>query len=170
MATPPKSKPAADGGGDDVILFMDEFPAMNNGFGLTDLLGSDSEEEDEEIIETMSSSIVAETPMQKLEVANSSSSVVVYNNNNNSNGREALPSRLLETDNTNNPRPEHGPEIDDLEPELIGGPRHEHYPGIDDGLLPEPDDEKPSMVNLYIFFSFSWVGCAFLVEASVDVE
>ncbi|XP_076662532.1 ninjurin-A [Halictus rubicundus] len=43
---------------------------------------------------------------------------------------------LLETDNTNNPRPTSGPEIDDLEPEGRPPIGFDHR-GIDDGLLPE---------------------------------
>ncbi|XP_076281463.1 ninjurin-A [Lasioglossum baleicum] len=43
---------------------------------------------------------------------------------------------LLETDNTNNPRPTSGPEIDDLEPEGKPPIGFDHR-GIDDGLLPE---------------------------------
>ncbi|XP_076640026.1 ninjurin-A [Colletes latitarsis] len=42
---------------------------------------------------------------------------------------------LLETDNTNNPRPTSGPEIDDLEPERKPSIGFDHR-GIDDGLLP----------------------------------
>lgn len=42
---------------------------------------------------------------------------------------------MLETDNTNNPRPTSGPEIDDLEPEGIPPIGFDHR-GIDDGLLP----------------------------------
>ncbi|XP_031847858.1 ninjurin-A [Nomia melanderi] len=43
---------------------------------------------------------------------------------------------LLETDNTNNPRPTSGPEIDDLKPEGKPSIGFDHR-GIDDGLLPE---------------------------------
>ncbi|XP_051176310.1 ninjurin-A-like [Leptopilina boulardi] len=51
--------------------------------------------------------------------------------------------RLLETDNVNNPKPNYGPEIDDLEPEekpLDYGPNDR---GIDDGFLPERPKNKP---------------------------
>lgn len=41
---------------------------------------------------------------------------------------------MLETDNTNNPRPTAGPEIDDLEPDEK--PPIGFNPGVDDGLLP----------------------------------
>ncbi|XP_076247307.1 ninjurin-A [Calliopsis andreniformis] len=44
---------------------------------------------------------------------------------------------MLETDNTNNPRPTSGPEIDDLEPDRKPSIGFDHR-GIDDGLLPEP--------------------------------
>lgn len=43
---------------------------------------------------------------------------------------------LLETDNTNNPRPTSGPEVDDLEPEGRPPIGFDHR-GVDDGLLPE---------------------------------
>ena len=51
--------------------------------------------------------------------------------------------RLLESDNTNNPRPTYGPEIDDLEPDEK--PLDDGYDdnGIDDGLLPERHPNKP---------------------------
>lgn len=43
---------------------------------------------------------------------------------------------MLETDNTNNPRPTSGPEIDDLDPAEKPAPRGFDTRGIDDGLLP----------------------------------
>ncbi|XP_015595346.1 uncharacterized protein LOC107267780 [Cephus cinctus] len=43
---------------------------------------------------------------------------------------------LMETDNTNNPKPTSGPEIDDLEPEDKVVPSSDNDEGIDDGLLP----------------------------------
>ncbi|XP_033331478.1 ninjurin-A [Megalopta genalis] len=53
---------------------------------------------------------------------------------------------LLETDNTNNPRPTSGPEIDDLEPEGKPPIGFDHR-GIDDGLLPKdprtPQSDHP---------------------------
>ncbi|KAI4502072.1 hypothetical protein M0802_002754 [Mischocyttarus mexicanus] len=60
--------------------------------------------------------------------------------------KNALPSvesrlgGLLETDNTNNPRPTSGPEIDDLEPGgILSRPGDK---GIDDGLFPELSPEN----------------------------
>lgn len=64
---------------------------------------------------------------------------------------DAKPARLLETDNTNNPRPSHGPEIDDLEPE--DRVKHDFYPGIDDGLLEPDDDDRHAMVNFCFYLS-----------------
>lgn len=122
MATTNGTAPKVE---DDVIIYMDE---LRNGRPATlarsDTFdySSDAEVEEESIVP------------EKHEV-----------------GLEARPAtpRLLETDNTNNPRPTHGPEIDDLEPE--DRVKHDFYPGIDDGLL-EPDDDKPGMVITYTAF------------------
>uniref|UniRef100_A0A6V7IVU7 Ninjurin-1 n=1 Tax=Bracon brevicornis TaxID=1563983 RepID=A0A6V7IVU7_9HYME len=54
---------------------------------------------------------------------------------------------LLETDNTHNPPPTYGPEIDDLEPAHRRGINHKPYDdrGIDDGLLtPRPMSPRTS--------------------------
>lgn len=61
---------------------------------------------------------------------------------------------MLETDNTNNPRPTSGPEIDDLEPEGKVPPIGFDHRGIDDGLLPnEPrSPEVPRFDNRPPFF------------------
>ncbi|XP_015180479.1 PREDICTED: ninjurin-1-like [Polistes dominula] len=48
---------------------------------------------------------------------------------------------LLETDNTYNPRPTSGPEIDDLEPGILSRPGDK---GIDDGLFPELPSNNPN--------------------------
>lgn len=48
---------------------------------------------------------------------------------------------LLETDNTYNPRPTSGPEIDDLEPGIPSRPGDK---GIDDGLIPEIGFGQPN--------------------------
>ncbi|XP_001607407.1 uncharacterized protein LOC100123713 [Nasonia vitripennis] len=114
------TKPDA-GDDDDVILYMDELMPSRIGNGVSTRAAPTSLILDDDEQPFVESSIVATTL-----------------------GRRG--SRLLETDNTNNPRPTSGPEIDDLEPEVFTN-RREHYPGIDDGLLPDPDeDEKPSMV------------------------
>lgn len=48
---------------------------------------------------------------------------------------------ILETDNTYNPRPTSGPEIDDLEPGIFSRPGDK---GIDDGLFPELPSNNPN--------------------------
>lgn len=81
--------------------------------------------------------------------------VEMLNNNRPPTFGDQTPSPLLETDNTNNPKPTRGPEIDDLDPRDEHPSFHGKRPhsrgndeGIDDGFLPErpeiPDEDYPN--------------------------
>lgn len=136
----PTIKPDAGNTDDDVILYMDELP-LRIGNGVSSSAATttlkDDEEEEEPFVESSSIAAVTTTLNRR-------------------------GSRLLETDNTNNPRPTSGPEIDDLEPEVHN--TDHYYPGIDDGLLPDPDeDEKPTMVIYFLVFI-----CSLSVETDIN--
>ena len=62
---------------------------------------------------------------------------------NKNNGTHKHSDRLLETDNTNNPKPTHGPEIDDLEPDEKPLDVVPDDKGIDDSFLSERPKNKP---------------------------
>lgn len=65
------------------------------------------------------------------------------NKTNKNNRTQKMSDRLLETDNTYNPKPTYGPEIDDLEPDENPPDVESDDRGIDDGFLPERPKNKP---------------------------
>ncbi|XP_033216552.1 uncharacterized protein LOC117172584 isoform X1 [Belonocnema kinseyi] len=62
---------------------------------------------------------------------------------NKNNETPKISDRLLETDNTYNPKPTHGPEIDDLDPDENPPDVESDDRGIDDGFLSERPNKKP---------------------------
>lgn len=109
----------------DVIIYMDDLANGHATLATGDTFDYSTDHEGDEVVEE---SIEKKHDAHDLEA------------------KPATP-RLLETDNVNNPRPTHGPEIDDLEPE--DRVKHDFYPGIDDGLLELDDDDKPVITLLF---------------------
>ncbi|KAJ8674394.1 hypothetical protein QAD02_005656 [Eretmocerus hayati] len=134
----------------EVMLYMDDLsPAITtNSYSSEDTVHVHSNGLSV-VIDTVDDSEVRRTSHHKNEATPSSPSTIAGSNTSGAGGGNRP--RLLETDNNYNPRPTHGPEIDDLVTDDDGesnadeSPRRNHhnghYPGIDDGLLPDHHDE-----------------------------